>query len=123
MSCPDFVFDIFSVQQYKDENAEAFEDEAFFIKEALAVAIQERLTDSQRKYFLAYYSDRMPIWGVALKYGVNESTVSRQLKAARKRLWEVMRYTHPRLLHAKMPESNKLKKEKDRKFNCKEEML
>lgn len=119
MSCPDFVMDIFALQQHEEQQSEISEDEDF-VKEALGVAIRERLTESQRKYFLAYYADGLPIWGIAKKYGVDQSVVSRTIKRARKNLWEVMRFTHPRLLHAKMSYSNIVKKEKTKRFKAKE---
>ena len=67
-----------------------------------------------------YYADGLPLWGIAKKYGVDQSVVSRTIKRARQNLWEVMRYTHPRLLHAKMPNSNIVKKQKTKKFRAKE---
>lgn len=108
MSCNDFLFDLYSLQKF-DEEQRADIDTAF-IKEALSVAIRERLTKKQRQYFLDYYVKEMTMYGIAEKYGVSATTVSRGIKDARRRLWEVLRYTNRRFLYTKMPTGNLVKR-------------
>lgn len=59
---------------------------------ALRMAIEEDLTDVQRKYALLYYFDNMTEGQIAELYKVNQSTVCRTLRRARKRLYCSLRF-------------------------------
>lgn len=100
----DYVLNMFAMRQYARENTEEFDKR--HVMRALSVAIEERLTDTQRLYILDRYADHMTIKEIAEKRGVDTSTVSRTIKRARENLWEVMRYTCPAFLNASMPDMN-----------------
>lgn len=49
-------------------------------------AIQRELTAAQQAYFTAYYLEHLTMKAIAGRHGVTESTVSRTIKRARRRL-------------------------------------
>ena len=109
--------EIFALQtdakQYADWNEN--EPDVDFVqhtKNCVAFAVQNELTEKQRQYFLKYYIDRKNMQQIASEFGVNKSSVSRTLYAARKRLARVLAYTAPHLLRAKMKEGNRCMKER-----------
>lgn len=61
-------------------------------------AIQYELTDTQRKYFTAYYLEEKSENIICKMYGVNKSTVSRSLKRGRSKLERVLKYSNPRYI-------------------------
>ena len=48
--------------------------------------LQNGLTKKQKCYIILYYKDRLTMEQIANKYGVNKSTVSRTINAARRRI-------------------------------------
>ncbi|MBO6141011.1 MAG: transposase family protein [Ruminococcus sp.] len=48
--------------------------------------LQNGLTKKQKCYIILYYRDRLTMEQIANKYGVNRSTVSRTINAARRRI-------------------------------------
>lgn len=77
------------------------------VKKCVAKAIMEELTDRQRQYFLMYFVDNRTILQIAEMVGVNKSTVSRTLTAAKKKLARVLRYSAPQLINANMEMRNR----------------
>ena len=59
---------------------------------ALSRAIQRELSPKQRQTVMLYYYDRLSIPKIAQLQGVNKSTVSRSLAAARGKLERTLRY-------------------------------
>lgn len=104
MNSDDFLMNLYSLQRY--EESERDTNDIRFTKEALAVAIEERLSEKQRKYFLAYYTEGLTMTEIAEKYNVSKGVVSRLIGKARRRIWEVMRYTNRKFLHTEMPKQN-----------------
>ena len=70
------------------------------VLKALNMALNQELSDCQRRYVTAYYMEGLTVTQVAERCGVNASTVSRTLARARRRLCRVVRYSSIRLLHA-----------------------
>ena len=64
----------------------------------LSEAIREELTARQRQMVLMYYIEQHTMLEIGRLLGVNQSTVSRTLAAARKRLRRCLRYTNRALL-------------------------
>lgn len=75
----------------------------------LRFAIQHELTEKMRCYVLDYYSG-LSMGQISEKYGVEKSTVSRQVKYARANLFRVLRYTDPSLLHASLEKRSRPKR-------------
>ena len=70
------------------------------VLKALKMALDQELTDCQRRYVTAYYAEGLTVTQVAERCHVNRATVSRTLARARRRLCRVVRYSSIRLLHA-----------------------
>ncbi|MBR1659595.1 MAG: sigma-70 family RNA polymerase sigma factor [Oscillospiraceae bacterium] len=64
----------------------------------LSAAIREELTERQRQMVGMYYLEQHTMRDIALTLGLNQSTVSRTLAAARRRLRRCLRYTSRALL-------------------------
>jgi RNA polymerase sigma factor (sigma-70 family) len=64
----------------------------------LAAALREELTARQAQMVRLYYIEQHTMRDIAASLGVNQSTVSRTLKAARERLRRCLRYTNPAFL-------------------------
>lgn len=104
--------EIFDLQadaiQFANWNAnEADTDFTGHTKNCIAVAMQKELTETQRLYFSMYFIDGKGVSQIANEVGVNKSTVSRTLKAAKKNLARVLVYTAPHLLNAQFTERNR----------------
>jgi len=66
----------------------------------LAMALEEELTEKQRRAVKLYYINQMPMQYIADEVGVHVSTVSRTLKRARTRLKRCLKYGGQALLDA-----------------------
>ena len=104
MACPSYIFDIFCAEQFAQNNTDCIDRE--FVLHALSIAIEERLTETQRELLLEYYADLMSMPEIAERHGICVASVSRTIKRARLKLWEVMRYTNRVFLNARPPERN-----------------
>lgn len=62
------------------------------MKEVLHKAIQSELTDKQRMCFLLYYYKGIKMKDIALKLGLCNSTVSRHIASATKKLKNIAQY-------------------------------
>lgn len=61
------------------------------LRKALPFAIAE-LSEKQRKYINMYYFDGLTMGQIVLKYGVNQSTVSRVITRAKKELMNKLKF-------------------------------
>ena len=94
--------------QYAKWNAnEADVDFVQHAKNCVAVAIKNELTEKQRLYLFMYLLEQKTMDQIASELGVNKSTVSRTVTAARKKISKVLRYTAPHLINAKAQERNR----------------
>lgn len=59
---------------------------------ALQEVVREELSSAQKKYLVEYYYNQTPMKEIAMKYGVNISTVSRTISRGRKRIMERIKY-------------------------------
>ena len=64
----------------------------------LAAALREDLTARQAQMVRMYYIEQHTMRDIAARLGVNPSTVSRTLKAARGKLKRCLKYISPALL-------------------------
>lgn len=101
----DKVFDY--VQYKKWSESDQGIDYSQHVKNCLAVAIREELSETQRLYFQMYHIYGNTISEIADVFGVNKSTVSRTLTVAHKNIAKVMRYSSPYLLHKKKQKMNR----------------
>ena len=65
---------------------------------ALRVAMDEELTDTQRKYMEMFFVYGMSMKDIGQELGVAKSTVSRTINCGLDRLYHVLRYANPRYL-------------------------
>ena len=64
----------------------------------MRLAIREELSETQRRYLIAYYVDGRKMQEIADEYSRDRATISRTLKRARARLKKVLRYSSRALL-------------------------
>lgn len=83
----DEVFDKLS----DEEEYDAYYQVTRFKIRLLHELLQNSLTKRQKCYIMLYYRDRLTMEEIALKMGVNRSTVSRTLKASRMKLYRLVR--------------------------------
>ncbi len=62
------------------------------MKTALRQAMEEELSPKQQRTVKCFYFDKMTVTEIANEYGVNKSTVSRQLKRSVEKLKNAMKY-------------------------------
>lgn len=101
----DRVFDYIQYKKWSESEPEI--DYSQHIKNCLAIAIQEELSETQSLYFQMYHIHGNTIAEIADVVGVNKSTVSRTLTAAHKNIAKVMRYSSPYLLHKQKQKTNR----------------
>lgn len=85
------------------------------LKVNLRYALSHELTELQRFYLMAYYVDRKSVPEIALEVGRNRSTVSKGIAASRRKLMNVLQYTHPILLGQEFIPRNHVKMKKPRR--------
>ena len=68
------------------------------LKENLAKALRQDVTDRQRQFLLLYYGQGLNMRQIGERVGVNKSTVSRTIKRGEARLRRCLRYGADRLL-------------------------
>lgn len=74
------------------------DEERNLVLRNMRLAIREELSETQRRYLVAYYVEGRKMQDIADEYGRDRSTVSRTLKRARQRLKKVLRYSSRALL-------------------------
>ena len=87
--------------QYAAWLQEEFAEEADFhahTLNALRVAMDEELTDTQRKYMEMFFIYGMRMKDIGQELGVATATVSRTINCGLDRLYHVLRYANPRYL-------------------------
>lgn len=109
------LFDQTAFKKWQERDGEDNSDFLNRLKINLRYALEHELTDTQRRYLLAYYGNQMNIPKVAEEFGVNRSTVSRELSRSRKKLLHVLQYTSPHLLGTDFLARNKPGRKKTRK--------
>lgn len=65
---------------------------------ALRVAMDEELTDTQREYIEMFFIYGMSMNEIGQELGVSKATVSRTINCGLDRLYHVLRYANPRYL-------------------------
>lgn len=68
------------------------------LKENLARALRQDVTDRQRQFLMLYYGQGLNMRQIGERVGVNKSTVSRTIKRGEARLRRCLRYGAERLL-------------------------
>lgn len=74
------------------ENAEDNSEQLKRLRRNLRRAREQELTARQRQMLTLYYDEGMTIPQIALKLGLNRSTVSRTIRRAKERLYHCLRY-------------------------------
>lgn len=75
------------------ENAEDNSEQLDRLRRNLRLARERELTARQRQMLTLYYDRGMSIPQIALKLGLNRSTVSRTIRRAKERLYHCLQYT------------------------------
>lgn len=75
------------------ENAGDNSEQLDRLRRNLRLAREQELTTRQRQMLALYYDQGMNIPQIALKLGLNRSTVSRTIRRATERLYHCLRYT------------------------------
>lgn len=75
------------------ENAEDNSEQLDRLRRNLRLARERELTARQRQMLTLYYDQGMSIPQIALKLGLNRSTVSRTIRRAKERLYHCLQYT------------------------------
>lgn len=66
------------------------------MKKALPIALKNYITETQRKYILAYFGEGLSMKEIGKRYNVNRATVSRTINRGLDRLYDVLRFTSPK---------------------------
>jgi len=74
-------------------HAETNDEDVARLKRALAVAIQEELTDRQSQLLQMYFFEGKTTVKIAKELGINRSTASRIINRALRRLEKVLKYS------------------------------
>lgn len=90
----DWLMDLFAYQQYRHGESSS---NAWLIR-ALNIALKEELSNVERECILSYYAENKKMVEIAASRGCNRSSVSRNIKRAKKKLFHVLKYTNARLL-------------------------
>ncbi|WP_298022638.1 sigma-70 family RNA polymerase sigma factor [uncultured Dysosmobacter sp.] len=75
------------------ENAADNSEQLDRLRRNLRLARERELTARQRQMLTLYYDHGMSIPQIALKLGLNRSTVSRTIRRAKERLYHCLQYT------------------------------
>jgi len=75
------------------ENAADNSEQLDRLRRNLRLARERELTARQRQLLTLYYDHGMSIPQIALKLGLNRSTVSRTIRRAKERLYHCLQYT------------------------------
>lgn len=67
-------------------------------KKVLSKALEDILTEKQKRYMFLYYGQLYTMQQIADMEGVSKPTISRTLKRARIRAHKVLKFTHPAFL-------------------------
>ena len=70
------------------------------VRKVIPVLVEECLTDTQRKYVMHHFMDRMSVSDIADMYGVARSTVSRTIHRGMNKLYRYLRVASPMFMNA-----------------------
>lgn len=65
------------------------------LKRMLPIVLSECVTETQKKYIIHYFVDKLNTQEIAEMYGLNKSTVSRTIRRGLKRAYSYLRFTSP----------------------------
>ena len=65
------------------------------LKRMLPIVLSECITETQQKYIMDFFIDGLTMAEIALKYGVNPSTVSRGIRRGLDRAYSYLRFVSP----------------------------
>lgn len=104
---------------YTREMAEDNSQQLDRLKENLARALRQDITDRQRLYLQLYYDQGLTMPQIASRLGVNKSTVSRTIHRGEDRLRRCLRYSDHSLLEEKIcPETGQKAKKQENQPIC-----
>ena len=92
---------------YAREMAEDNTRQLVRLRENVARALRQDVTDRQRQYLQLYYDQGLNMPQIARRLGVNKSTVSRTIKRGEARLRRCLRYGADNLLEEPCPEGRR----------------
>lgn len=78
---------------WERDNAPGNDEDLERLRRNLRLAREQVLTPRQRQLLDLYYDQGLTMGQIALRLGLNRSTVSRTLQRARDRLYHCLRYT------------------------------
>ena len=78
-----------------------------FAKKIIMTAIEEVLTEKQRRYFFMYHIEGLTIRKIAEIESVSPATVSKTLIRAAKKMHERLRWSNPRFFNSQPPTRNR----------------
>lgn len=81
---------------------------------AVPVIVREDLTDKQRAYILAYFSDGLNVREIGERYGVDKSTVSCTIRRGMARVYRILRFSFPGMVEVQR--SNKYISNRDKRW-------
>lgn len=70
------------------------------LKKVLPAVLAECVTETQRKYIMSYFVDRMTLKQIGERYGVNKATVSRTINRGLDRAYRYLRFVSPAFIKA-----------------------
>ena len=70
------------------------------LKKVLPAVLAECLTETQQKYILSYFVDRLTLKQIGERYGVDHSTVSRTIHRGLNRAYRYLRFVSPAFIKA-----------------------
>lgn len=97
----DVISELIDAQSFNNWSHEDSEDNAnilYRLKMNLKYALMNELSEVQRQYILDFFVNQLTIRQISIKHKKSESTVSRTITRARKKLLHVLQYTDPTLL-------------------------
>lgn len=102
-----YLHDISAFKEWEQSSRGGNEQILNRLKIALKAAIVRELSETQKKYMVAYYVDGLTMQKVADTYCVDRTTVSKTLNRARRRLNHILRYVDPSFINVEQPKRNK----------------
>lgn len=110
-----------SLRDWLSANGETNSEEIARLIKALPVVLNASCTEKQRDYVYCYFADNMTVSKIAEQYGVNPSTVSRQIHSALKKCWHCLRFVSPSFLTA--PFDDKRLSQSTSKHHCRKKWV
>ena len=99
MSAKEIVFDLIARNNWIKDQGESNSQEMAHVKSAVAVALNECCTETERKYIVDYFVCQMNQREIGAKYGVNRASVSRGIRRGLKKIYVRLRFASPALIN------------------------